>query len=461
MGDVLSPRPRTLDMNLSPGVFLALFLALCGAQGAYAGPPLAFYLGEPASEAGATRATELLLAQEPPIVIEARPFHLGHLLGSDGVTVLGASAMVSCTGSAWDRKQYRRLLDDIRDALNEVRLAEAGVLLDEARAVRPCLRSWVAPEELATADFLAGIHAFYGGDLAATREHFHRALVTDAELPWNPDYPPTAQQEFGAALVDVGRSAPATVTLHVQAGTQIWIDGRPANVDGPPCDVSAGQHVVQIHDPDGSIVGVDVIVAAASNLFLLDRATLEALGSVGAVPDVVPNLLALARDHANSRPIYLVLLGAEPRVLVLDQAGRALVAVQRPVLPPPLPPPPPLDRRRPAPGPIVLAALGGAVMAAGVVFAIGGATEAADLRAMMEDPATTDAEWDPLFSTFSQRRTMAYTGYAMMAAGGTCLGISIPVGLASKGDRAVRASVTVVPPVWGGIASFGVSVTIE
>lgn len=447
---------------------LLAIAALCACVGANA-EPRAFYVGEPASEAGAARAEEILRANASHPPDGGLPVHLSSLLRPSGVTVVGAEYTFGCHLQRMDRAQYLRLLDETHHALNEVQLDEAWILLLDAAAAGPCLDGWIAPEELAAANFLAGIHAFYLGNLEDTREEFRMALARAPDLPWNSDYPPTAQQEFAAALLEIGRAQPATVVLHVLDGTEIWLDGRPLRADVPSHEIAAGAHLVQARAPDGhrSARGFKVDEGAVAHV--VDRISLDTLDVTGEMPPVVVSVLADAQSAAPDEPVVLAALGSAPRAFVLDDAGRSLVDLQ-PRLP--APPPPaavdvaasavqPVRPSGPAPGPIVLATVAGAVMAAGAVFAIGGASEALEFKAMMEDPATRDEEWDPLFNTFTQRRTMAYAGYAMMAAGGTCLGIAIPVGIASERSRTVRASVTVVPPFRGGAAGFGVSVTIE
>ena len=426
---------------LRPLLHALAIVAFC-AQNARAGE-LALYLGVEPSDEAAAEVAALLSRLEPPAALAEPPVHLADALGE--VTVFGGEIR-TCEAEPVDRAAYTDLLVRARVAVDDVRFDEAEALLGQLEAARPCLSEVVPPAELAELFFRRGILAFYRGDPPAARDAFRDAVAVDPDFPWDPDYPPTAQQEFGAAVIEVGRSLPAIVVSFVGDDGQVLVDG------GAVGEIPPGRHLLQWERP-GRVTTFEVTGGDGVVTHLVSRQAL--LAPDEALARLAPTLVRVARDPGATGPEYLVVLGDAP--LVWRVEGDVATAVQVPSIPDPVEIP---QARIPPVGPILMAT-GAAVAVVGGVLTAVGRKGAADHSEAIEDLATPEDDLPGLFDEFERSRDTAYLGVALLAAGGGCVALSIPVTVITTRKARVQASVVAVPPVAGAEAWLAVGVTIR
>jgi hypothetical protein len=414
---------------------------------------VAVYTGVEPSAMASADAASLLARLVPPVSLVAPPAPLDALLLPGVLEASGSATAIRCEDDPTTPTEYRDALGAIDRSLDEVLLDDADRWLAEAARRRPCLVETIGRSDLASEPFMAGILAFYRGDLTATRAAFRLALAVDPELAWDPDYPPTAQQEFASALMEVLRSPPVAVELRLSADRIISIDGEIVEGAADRVELRPGKHLLQSSRTDGETTSIDLRVESGQTLTVFDHSVLG-----GAIEDGPLTLLLAgkARD-AGASAGYLVSLGAGPRIWRVATDGSALEEIESPVGTV-TPPDVTTTRARVHPLGPVLTAIGAALAVGGGVLAGVERKEALALHGALEAWDAADGSPQTTLDSFERHRSASYAGWGLLAGGGACVAIGIPLTLKLRRPVEVTAALSTGWPQvrgeWGFRLSF-------
>jgi hypothetical protein len=470
--------PRSL---VAAGLIICLAGSPAAAEQADPGEVRVVYCGEPASPEAAGRVAAALSLLKPSVSLTSPPAHLGQVVPPDSVAALGARETAPCIQDPLDSTAYWDSLEKLLQAT--MALEDTRPLVHQIRQSQACLTEPVEARALAKVAYLEGVYLFDDGQREAARAAFVEVLTIEHGYEWDDDYSPNVYEAFLAALEEVTRMQKARLRVVAPAGTQVWIDG--ATVDAPRDGVrlTPGRHLVQLRSTSGApIDGRIVILDEGADTLIIDPATLSPTGAadtdfLDAAQVLFDHLSTSAPDPA---PTMLVSLAPEPAVWSWGPATKALTPLEMPssaVAAARGQAVKPAGARLQGPHPVtaILLASGAGLLAAGGIMAgVNGAkvhqieedVDAGDHPFPEEDDP--DKEADANYQEWLQLTNTAYAGFGLLAAGGTILVVSIPVGILTAGkgpavSLSARLHTTAPPPGARGWhpAIDGVSLTLD
>jgi hypothetical protein len=415
---------------------LALAWIAPGPAGAADGA-VAVYTGVEPSALASAEVASLLARLDPPVGLAAPPVHLTRLLSANQVRVVGDVPAAYCEGEAFDPSAQAKLLPDVQRELDEVRLQAAEFMLLQLADMHACYTSPPPGEGLARESFLAGILAFYRQDAVAAGLHFRLALARYPDLPWDEDYPPSAQQWFAAALLDVLRAEPATLSVDIPPGRELWIDGFAHAYDGSPIQLRPGRHLVQVGDPDAGYSSVEIEPVAGASATLLTGEVLERPDLLVAHEGLVVELIGGEVATRGLSEAYLIRLPGEiwrvdpyeASLVPVEAPAGALVTTDGP-------------RQRVHPLGPVLTAIGAALAVGGGVLAGVERKQALALHGELEAWTAADGPHQATLDSFESHRSASYAGWGLLAGGGACIAVGIPLTLKLRRPVEVTAAIS-------------------
>ncbi len=362
-----------------------------------------------------------------------------------GLFVAGTSWRV-CEDAPIAAASYRQAIDELyRDNLA---VLDAQELIQRAQALedkRLCLAEPVEPGVLARVPFLRGVIEDSEGHTDRAVEAFHQVLALDPHHPWDPEFPPSAEQLYLEVRAGLARRAKAELTVVVSSGSTVWLDGAP--LAAGTIHIAPGGHLIQLRRPgaeDLEVMALDLEVGEWARV--IDPAILR--GPSDPNGDLDPQLggalSGLAVLELVAPQVWLVGLGDRPRVWSWQQGQFDVVEI-------PVPDAvatwsqPGTDRQRLPPGPVTV----GMWIAGAVLTGVGVAVADRSKRGLGEFnaqvvsrelepfpmPDDEDPEAYPLYQEWQTQVRRLYSGYGLLLAGGATFLLSIPVGLADERRR--------------------------
>ncbi len=214
------------------------------------------------------------------------------------VAFFGEASVTRCPGSPLTAVAFEEAL---ASADEHVAFADYDAALRELRSLReqlPCLMDTVERSKLHRLHLLEGVAQAFGGDRAAAREAFVRAVAVDDQYPWGSEFGPSAQEVHVQAEREVLQRGRAVLQLGwTGVEPAVWVDGRRLEVirGRAGVELPAGPHLLQVFDGDAlmyaAVLEVEGEVVAIQEQALLDGAVALARGDSGGVG--IPALQAL------------------------------------------------------------------------------------------------------------------------------------------------------------------------
>ncbi len=443
------------------GTLVSLMATLALAGVAWAPPAraeegaFAVYTGAEPTALASAEVAALLARMDPPVSLAAPPVHLSTLLSVEQARVVGGTRAVYCEGRSLAASDLEDTLAKVQHLLDEVSLDEAEFLLTQLAEVHACYPPRPGDDALARESFLGGILAYYRGDTDTVRVQFRAALTRDPDLPWDDDYPPSAQQEFAAALLDVLRAESAMLVPDLPPGTDVWVDGFAQDVDAGPITTRPGRHLIHVGIADGGYAGLEIELDPGASATLVTGEALSRPDALSGDAALVVDLIVGEVAGRGLSEAYVVRLPGE--VWKVDPFGGALVPMQSPmgmvdVVDP-------RDHAKVHP-------LGPVLMVAGAALAIGGGVmagterqQAMELHGAIEGLTEDDGSLDSMLTSFERHRSASYAGWGLLAGGGACLVAGIPLTLKLK--RPVDLLVGISTDVGRGPGHWGLQVSVR
>ncbi len=414
---------------------------------------VAVYTGVEPSALASAEVASLLARLDPPVELGAPPAHLTGLLDEGQVRVVGSARAAYCDGELLDPSSLVERADELLHALDEVEFQTADFLLQELAVQRPCYASPPDGTILARESFLAGILAFYRGDGDAAARHFREALARHPDLPWDENYPPSAQQGFADALLSVLRADPATLTVQIPPGAELWLDGFEQSSTTAPLSLRPGRHLIHVGDPGTGYDAVEVELDPGAEAALVTGQVLTQPDALERQERLIFELVTAEVAARGLSAAYVVRL--PDRIWRVDPYEGTLVPVEAPagVV---------VDgggakpggRVHPA-GP-VLTAIGAALAVGGAVLGAVERKQALDLHGQLESWDWAAGPAGPTLDEFERHRSASYAGWGLLAGGGAVLAVGVPLTL--KLRRPVEVTATISTGVESGGWGLGLSV---
>ena len=445
----------------APWRLIPLLLLLGSAARAQDAPTTAVFVGEPGSADVAGRVAEMLALLRPPVNLSEVPQRLGNRVPGDGLLTFGAEGTRPCLGERVAADGFRAELTEMHDA---VWVAEdLAPVFESAHAAQRCLSGPLGPAELARVDFIEGVMAFETGDVEGARASFAQVFAVAPEFVWDGQFGPGAEASFEEERARAAAATAGTIRFAAAQGVAVWLDGRPLADPLSPSALAPGRHLVQAAlGPDGGVDSLEIVIADAAVVTMVDLATLHAdlEGDPGYVDRLLrvagPLFVAMDAADAGSAPGHLVSLVGTARVWRWDGVDRTLVELALPkaalaALAPPV------EGGKKAPGPAmpILLAVGGGLVAGGSVLAAVTGKDLDQFDADIESgelwpfpgPEEAHPEEFPLYVQWQEKRRTIGAGYVLIAVGGAAMVASIPVGIltAKPARQQVALGVVVVP----------------
>lgn len=416
----------------------------------------AVYTGAEPSALASADVAALLARMDPPVSLAAPPAHLSSLLDAADLRIVGGARATYCEARPLDPGSLDDKLTTIQHLLDEVRLEEADLLLAQLAEVHACYPLRPGSLALAHESFLAGILAFYRDDAASVRSHFRAALARNPDLPWDDNYPPSAQQWFAEALLEVLREESSTLALDLPPGKEVWIDGTAQETGNSTITTRPGLHLVHVGTAADGYSSVEVSLESAATATLV---TGEALGRPDALSGDAGLVVQLITGEIAGRGLseaYVVRLPGE--VWSVDPHEGALVPMEAP------------------PGVVVTVddprkrskvhPLGPVLMAAGAALAVGGGVmaglereQAMALHGAIEGLTEDDGSLNSMLTSFERHRSASYAGWGLLAGGGACVAVGIPLTLQLR--RPVEVTVGVAAEMGDAPGFWGLQLSVQ
>ncbi len=416
----------------------------------------AVYTGAEPTALASAEVAALLARMDPPVELATPPAHLTTLLAANQIRVVGEAQASYCEAQPLNARALGYSLENIQHLLDEVRLDEADRELAKLADVHGCYPLRPGSPDLARESFLAGILAFYQDDMETVGRHFRIALARDPDLPWDDDYPPSAQQWFAQALLDVLRQEPATLRLDLPPDAEVWLDGVVQETGDGAIPIRPGAHLFHVGNPADGYSSAEVLLAPGATATLVTGEALARPEPLAGDADLVVGLIAGQIAARGLSEAYVVQLPG--KVWRVDTDEGALVPVDAP------------------PGVGVVAddprkhggvhPIGPVLLAAGAALAVGGGImagterrEAMELHGAIEGLTEDDGTLDSMLSSFERHRSASYAGWGLLAGGGACLAAGVPLTL--KLRRPVTVTVGVAAGVGREASTWGLQVTVR
>lgn len=434
------------------------------ASAAEVAPPAVVYTGLPASADAAGRVASLMALLDPPVHLDAPPVHLSTRLTTGELAAFGSPGSV-CDAEHRDGAAYQRELDELYRAT--LMADDVAPLIRRAVGLQACLTEPVEPRALARVDFVEAVLAFAEGEEERAREAFTRVFAIDPHHPWDDEFPPDAQILFAQVATDVVRAVHAPLQVLASPDDQVWIDGLHAGNGLAAADLAPGRHLIQVI-PAGGDRALSLSVVTGDTVQTL--VVTPEVANRGDLSEDESALLAsaLAADERGG-PVHLIAV-ADPSLWVWRVAAGDTQAEQ--LATPPVAhsvvaglvnlSPRRIRDRRVAAG--VLLGTGAGLAVAGALMAGISSDEVQTLQAGVESgelgPFPCEGHPDPesfeLYQSWQGAGDRVRVGVGMLIAGGTLMGVSIPVGAMGAGRRhEVSLGGYLVPDLRRGASSAG------
>ena len=177
--------------------------------------------------AGSSHAAQLRVrrvTEETAKAVDART--LPDLVAGGSPYLVGVEDQSSCADSPSTNEQVLRQVVDSHEMRVNMNLSGASDLLKAAAESLGCLSQPVESTTGARVHFVLGILHFAGGDEAAARGAFDRALSFRPDLAWDDDFAPDARPLFDAARAATGQRSSAILRIVAGSVDQVRIDGQ-------------------------------------------------------------------------------------------------------------------------------------------------------------------------------------------------------------------------------------------
>ena len=149
-------------------------------------------------------------------------------------------------------------LRQVSQSLDEVRLDDAIAQGSAAEQDLPCQTEPVNTLRLTTLYQLMGAVYFYMGQSADSELYFGKAVAVSPGSTLDPSFGERASQIYED--VRIRTLGVPTGSVAAADDVQAWLDGHPLT-PGLPTDVAAGSHLIQVRQPDGSLLAEQIRVA--------------------------------------------------------------------------------------------------------------------------------------------------------------------------------------------------------
>jgi len=427
------------------GLLLSVLPLPCAAENEEPGPRVV-YAGAEDEPGSAGQVAAMMALLKPPVMVGEPPVHVDRMFPPGQLVVLGPAETAACFDGPMDLDTYQASLKELYQAA--MALEETRPLIQRIKRSQPCLTEPIEPQELAQVSFMEGVVEFGDEHVQAAESAFSEVFAIEPAYPWDKQYSPDTQLCFANASTQMIQRERAVLQIVVPAQGQVWLDGRPLSSPMDENQVAPGRHLLQFRaSPDADMRATVVELGDAAHTIIVEPTALvrdeEKDPGFLEASRVVFNYLEGADEMG--APDYLVSLAptplvwhyeAEEQLLVPVEISNAAVATA-------------LGNgisgtavRRPGPSPVtpVLVAVGVALVAAGGVTAGLMTKEIRDFNHCVEQPEECgdgalypfeETEGNALYGEWIGMTRQAYTGYALLAAGGAMLAVSVPIGIIS------------------------------
>ena len=414
----------------------------------------AIYVGEDASAEVATRVSHALAMLSPPVTLGSPPLHLGEVLPEGAPAVIGATAVAHCDGKPVDLATYRGHIDLMRSSVvDPSRPSPPPETIEQALR---CLSEPGPAEELAQVRLLRGVAALQAGDQERAQALFTDALTIAPSLQWHAAFPPEGHESFHVAAKSVLAAKRVPLRILAPTGAEVWIDGQLVELPMQATSVPPGPHLVQYRLAGAErATGVLVTVSAGEEVLVVDAGAFERtraddpayaaragalLGALVGAQAEMPAVLVSLSPKVEIWRYNATTGGAEPLKVSTRIAAVASGKQGNPEQ----------TRARLVKAlPVTLVAGAAMIVAGGVMTgAMGVQMDQMDEDVQagvapfphVDDPEPTE-EMLANKQTYDRAIGLSRVGIGLMAAGGVCLGVSIPLGV-WKGQQARQVTMS-------------------
>ncbi len=163
------------------------------------------------------------------------------------VTVLGGGSRHECTRKAAGTQALEAATHAIVSEVTRMNYDTAGLAIDRARDMLPCLTRAPSPELLAGFHFMRGIVAFYAEGTAKASERFQEALLVSPFLQWDTRYPPPVKPSFEGAIAGAMTAPTAFLSIspRVTKEGRLWLNGVEVDLRTRTRSLYSGTHLIQ------------------------------------------------------------------------------------------------------------------------------------------------------------------------------------------------------------------------
>ncbi len=335
-----------------------------------------------------------------------------------GPRLYGAPERAACRGEPISAQAMERLLDQCRQALQDLSLDGAAEVFDQATAAVPCADEVIPPQTLTDLFFYRGLLDVYDGRPDDAVRRFREALAIKPDRQWDPTYPPEAFQVYLEAMEQhyLARRVELSLLLDDPASAPTLLDGVPLAADATAVDLAPGDHLLQVQPAGAAVTTVQFTVEGDQTLLLASDAAVGELILRGPRAPrhgwaAAERLRELARRRGAGE-----LLVVDGRFVYRFEPGTGLFVVVRE----------PLDRHTRA-------------YRAGVALTITGSA-AASAGAILAAAAFATSPASPAHPDYDRSYRAHNAGWVMVASGGALAAVGVPLAASNRPSRTAAVS---------------------
>ena len=421
-------------------VVFACVLTVTGV--ARAGSPV-WYAGDVGADAGdrAMAQVQAALGPEDPPIGEVAPLDVA--LFGDAQLWPVTNDVRRCTDGT--PIKLETAMARAERALEEVEFDQAVEALAALDGQLACVEGALSGENLGLAALMLGHVRHLTGDVDGARRAFAQAAVFEPDVVWDGNYSPAAQPIFNAAVLESLRTRDA----HVRGNDGSWtlpdveLDGGAVPRYGA---LRPGWHQLALRSGDGGWVRTAVELEEGQTLRLVAPADLASAADDPGMADALVAAIVDALETRGAREAWIVDLAGE-RLYRYRTTDGALAEVEVGRSTPGPKPKRPRPERPKAPRPVAGPALvigGGITTASGLIIGLVSRKQAYDIYDKVDQHNDQFERYDQEYQETTRRMT---GGYVLAAIGGAILVAGIPTWVveSKRGREAVSLSATVVP----------------
>ncbi len=235
------------------------------------------------------------------------------------------------------------------------------------------------------------------------------------------------------------RAEPATLAVQIAPGMELWIDGFEQAGMAAPLPLRPGRHLIHVGDPASGYAAVEVDLEPGAEAVLVTGQVLTQPDILARHEQLVFELVAVEVAARELSEAYVIQL--PDRIWRVDPYEGTLVPVEAPagvVVGRDRAP----DRARVHPIGPVLTAIGAALAVGGGVLAGVERKQALALHGELEAWTAAAGPYQATLDSFESHRSASYAGWGLLAGGGACIAVGIPLTLKLRRPVEVTAAIS-------------------